>query len=82
MTPYTWAGDNPEPGMSSFTWQEPGASHVQAQPATYRVCWTWRGQRRVSASGLSYEEANYLCNSLNLLASQYNQDDEYTVEAE
>ena len=58
------------------------ATHEVSMNGTYRVIWTWRGQRRVSASGLSYEEANALCDSLNMLASRYNQDDEYTVEAE
>lgn len=77
MTPYTYAGDNPETGMSSFTWQEPGA------PAkTYRVVWTWRHTRRVSAYGMNREDADFLCRQLNELAAQYQQDDEYTVEEE
>lgn len=73
--PYTYSGE--ENDMTSFTWQEPGAPKK-----TYRVVWTWRNTRQVSATGLCHGDAVVLCKSLNMLADQYGQDDDYTVEEE
>lgn len=61
--------------------------NYKAQPQTYRVVWDWHTKqggdaRQVCQRGLTLAEANALCNQLNMLAQEYQQDDKYTVEAE